>query len=237
MKRCTPLIAIAALLLTAPGLQASDTYATNFNGLAPGSDPPNLGPVDFLPPGEVQFFANGPYYVPGSNRAWGFAGQGQVNLPFGDWSSGVASLLADPTNHAAEVTLELRGSRSTDQNNRTGVPFDDAQVGLVWYDEDNVRWVGGVTVEGAAGVLEQIDNGAGVQQYVSIDNDSYQTISIDPTAVGADAVSRVRLVQGTDAAYAYALVGSLAFTTVPEPSSLMAFLLACLGAPLRARVR
>ena len=237
MGRFTPLLAIAALSLTASGLQASDTYTTNFNGLSPGSDPPNLGPVDFLPPGEVQFFANGPYYVPGSNRAWGFAGQGQVNIPFGDWTGGVASLLADPTNHAAEVSLELRGSRSSDQNNRTGVPFDNSQVGLVWYDEDNVRWVGGVTVEGAPGVLADIDNGSGIQQYVGIGNDSYQTISIDPTAVGASAVSRVRLVQGTDDEFAYALVGSLAYTTVPEPSSVAAVLLACLGAPLGLRKR
>ena len=215
------LIATATLAAgSTASFATSESFATDFDGLPFGQDAPDLGPLDFLPPGEVQFFANGPYYVPGSNRAWGFEGQGQVNLPFGDWSGGVGSLLADPFNHAQDVTLEVRGSQSGDRNNRTGQEFADSQVGLVWYDENNVRWLGGVTVDGAAGPRGDIDNGAGVQEYVTIGNDGFETIVIDPTAVGAEAVSRVRLVQGTDEPYAYALVGSIAFTTVvPEPGA------------------
>ena len=210
---------VVGVLSTTVPTSLAGSFQTNFTGLTPGQDPPNLGPVDFQAPGQVQFFANGPYYVPGSNRAWGFSGQGQANIPFGDFTGGVPSLLSDTANHAAEVSLELRGSRSTDRNNVAGVNFADSQVGLVWYDENNVRWLGGVTVEGAAGTRGDIDNGGGLQEYVLIDNNAYQSVVIDPTAVGVNAVSRVRLVQGVADSNAFALLGDISFTTVPEPSS------------------
>lgn len=227
---------VACLGAPATFAPAGEIFETNFAGQTFKQDAADLGAVDFLSPGEVQFFANGPYYVPGSNRTWGFAGQGEVNVPFGDWTNGVSSLLADAGNHAAEVTLELRGSRSTDRNNRLNVPFDDSEVGIVWYDENNVRWLGGVTVDGTAGERGGIDNGAGVQEYISLGNDGYQTVAIDPTAVGVNAVSRVRLVQGADAANAYALIGSLAYTRVPEPAAAMLAGLAAFGG-LRGRSR
>lgn len=220
------LLAILAISLTGLVKAEASSFSTNFSGLAAGSDPANLGAVDFLSPGEVQFFANGPYYVSGSNRAWGFADQGQVNIAFGDFTGGVSSLLADAGSHASEVSLALRGSRSTDRNNRAGVNFDDANVGFVWYDENNVRWLGGVTVNGSPSITESINNGSGLQDYISISNDSYQTVEIDPTAVGASAVSRIRLVQGNLGDQAFALVGSISYSTVPEPT---AALLAAFG--------
>ena len=231
---CCSLLLAAIGSSLAPTANGAD-FETNFSGLPFGTDAPDLGVIDFLSPGEVQFFANGPYYVPGSNRTWGFDGQGQVNIPFGDWSGGVATLQADPLSHAAEVTFEVRGSRSIDRHNRLGVPFADSEVGLVWYDENNVRWLGGVEVEGSAGVRGDLDNGAGLQEYITLGNDAYQTVSIDPTAVGASAVSRVRIVQGVDADHAYALVGSVAYSTVPEPATatLAGLALTLLGARRR----
>lgn len=223
------LLAILAIGLTSLNDASASDFSTNFTGLTPGSDPANLGAIDFLAPGEVKFFANGPYYVSGSNRAWGFADQGQVNIPFGDFTNGVTSLLSDSGSHAAEVSLALRGSRSTDRNNREGVDFDDANVGFVWYDENNVRWLGGVTVNGGASITESIDNGNSIEDYVSIANDAYQTVEINPTAVGALAVSRIRLVQGNVGAQAQALVGSIAYSSVPEPTSALLAALSLVG--------
>ncbi len=213
------LLAFAVVTASQTAINA-ESFSTNFTGLTPDADAPDLGPIDFpFPEGEVQFFANGPYYVPGSNRAWGFSGQGQTNIAFGDFSGGVPSLLADANNHANAVTISLRGSLSGTRNNRGGFDFVDSQVGFVWYDENNVRWLGGVTADGLSTTTASIDNGAGAQDYISVANSGYQQFVIDPTVVGVESVSRIRLVNGVDDSAAFALLGDIRFTTVPEPTA------------------
>lgn len=211
---------------------ATTTYSTTFTGQTPGSQAASIGDVDFIDPGRVQFFANGPYYVSGSNRTWGFSGQGQANIAFGDFSGGVTSLLADADSHAASVDIWLRGSRSTDRDNINTVNFHDALVSFVWYDEDNVRWVGGVSQAGGAGVSTGAHATGNV---VFVGNDAYQRFTIDPTAVGVDAVSRIRVFQDADADRAYALVGQLDYTQVPEPASIGLLAAGCLAGLRRRR--
>jgi|GEM_PF-6849931 len=223
----------AVLVITfAATSHATTTYSTNFTGQASGSQAASIGDVDFNDPGRVQFFANGSYYVPNSNRAWGFSDEGEVNIAFGDFSEGVPNLLADAGSHAASVDIWLRGSQAEDRDNTNSLNFHDSLVSFVWYDEDNVRWVGGVSQAGGSGVSTGVHATGNV---VLVGNDAYQRFTIDPTVVGADAVSRIRVFQDVDADRAYALVGSLEYTQVPEPASIGLLTAGCLAGLRRRR--
>ncbi|MEM1213646.1 MAG: PEP-CTERM sorting domain-containing protein [Planctomycetota bacterium] len=129
----------AAAVLTA-GVSAQ-TLATNFTGLPVGGQPvaygtdldtiltftqfggPNTGTTteafDGTPNlGEVLFIQNGAFYVPGSNRGYGFFGPGRSDITF---TPGFVSA----------VTLQVRGSEGGESANVGPLDTSDVSV-LIW---------------------------------------------------------------------------------------------------------
>ncbi|MEM9187441.1 MAG: hypothetical protein AAGB00_13195 [Planctomycetota bacterium] len=151
-------------------------------------------------------------YYVQGNRAYGFAGPGRSDITF------------EPGTVEA-VELLVRGSNSGDSSGGLSqtVPPNTA------FDDSNVT----VLVWSNLGIELEVNG---------IDNDAFQTIALDIGSIQGDSITRVSLINGTEAASvgpsALALIGQLTVTTnVPEPAAIGLVLAPAAGALLRRQRR
>ena len=128
------------------------------------------------------------------------------NRSYGFAGTGRSDITFDP-NTVQSVTLQVRGSDGqTSGGNSITIP------GSTTFDESNVSLL--------------IWSDVGVQSEVlNISNTGFQTISLDVATVAGDFISRISLINGTEAnpvgANSIAFIGQLSVELIPEPTTVM----------------